>query len=81
MVCGQFYCAKFELNNLNILAKQIIFNDATAIHTKSNQYGHTLEQIISIKGVNGRIIDVVFVWLKSSADGVVRLITAIPTKK
>ena len=35
---------------------------------------------ISIKDANGRNIDVNFSWIKNN-DGIIRLVTAIPTKK
>lgn len=45
-------------------------------------YGTKFNQTISITGANRKVIvDVTFAWIKSAEDGVVRLVTAIPTKK
>lgn len=70
----------FDKNNWQDLASQIKFNEATAIPTKSTQYGQTFEQSIPITGANGKTIDTTFVFMKD-ASGVVRLVTGIPTKK
>lgn len=48
--------------------------------TGVTQYGMKYNQVISIAGANGRVIDVTFAWIREN-DGVVRLVTAIPTSK
>ncbi|MBZ4622099.1 hypothetical protein [Mycobacterium avium] len=48
--------------------------------TGVTQYGIKYNQVISIAGANGRVIDVPFAWIRGN-DGVVRLVTAIPTSK
>ncbi|MBO0470074.1 hypothetical protein JZO66_05930 [Enterococcus sp. DIV0242_7C1] len=70
----------FNRNNSQQLSKQITFDKSTAVQTSVTDYGTKYSQIIPIKGVNGKIIDVEFVWIKNN-DGVVRLVTSIPTKK
>jgi filamentous hemagglutinin len=59
------------------LARQIVFDPAKAIATSATQYGQKYQQVIAINGANGRVIDVLFVWIKNN-DGIVRLVTAIP---
>jgi hypothetical protein len=70
----------FNQNNKTELANQIVFNPQTAIETQVTEYGTKYNQIINIKGANGRNIDVNFSWIKNN-DGIIRLVTAIPTKK
>jgi hypothetical protein len=69
----------FTEQNLDDLAKQITFNPATAVETAVTQFGTKYNQVIEIVGANGRRIGVTFAWIKNN-DGVVRLVTAIPTK-
>jgi hypothetical protein len=38
-----------------------------------------LAQVIPITGANGRVIDVMFVWIRNN-DGIIRLVTGIPAK-
>ena len=70
----------FDKGNWQELGSQIRFNEATATATKSTNYGQTFEQIIPINGVNGKTIDVTFVFIKDNVR-TVRLVTGIPTKK
>ena len=70
----------FDKSNSNVLADQIKFDPSKATPTTMTQYGQKYEQIIRITGTNGRTIDVNFVWIHNN-DGVVRLVTIIPTKK
>jgi len=70
----------FDKKNWQQLGSQITFNESTAIATKTTQYGQTFEQVIPIKGANGKIIDVPFVFMKDNT-GTVRLVTGIPAKK
>ncbi len=70
----------FDKSNWQDLGSQLRFDEATAIQTKSTQYGQTFDQSLPIKGANGRTIDTTFVFMKD-ANGVVRFITGIPTKK
>ncbi|MBX9349473.1 hypothetical protein K5M36_20550 [Chromobacterium vaccinii] len=44
------------------------------------QHGIKFNQVIPITGANGKVIDVTFGWIRNN-DGIVRLTTAIPTKK
>lgn len=71
----------FTKDNLDALAKQIVFNPTKAVTTEVNQWGQKFTQTITIVGANGKVIDVVFAWIQSKADGIVRLVTAIPTEK
>lgn len=70
----------FTRENIDDLAKQLIFNPAKAIQTEVTEFGTKYNQIISIKGANGKTIDVLTSWIKNE-DGVIRIITAVPTKK
>ncbi|MEX0730117.1 MAG: DUF6883 domain-containing protein, partial [Aquisalimonadaceae bacterium] len=70
----------FTRNNADDLAKQIVFNERSAIQTAVTPHGTKYNQVISITGANGKIIDVNFGWIRN-ADGIVRLVTGIPTKK
>ena len=60
--------------NITGLARQINFDSASAIPTELTQYGQKYQQIISITGANGKLIDVPFVWIRN-LDGIVRLVT------
>ncbi|WP_432408147.1 RHS repeat protein [Wukongibacter sp. M2B1] len=71
----------FTQDNMDDLAKQIVFNSKKAVQTGITEYGTKYNQTISINGANGKVIDVTFAWMKSVKDDVVRLVTAIPTKK
>jgi hypothetical protein len=68
----------FTRENASDLARQIRFDAAKAVETGVTQYGTKYNQVISIAGANGRVIDVTFAWIRSN-DGFVRLVTAIPT--
>ncbi|WP_128602185.1 DUF4926 domain-containing protein [Pantoea wallisii] len=70
----------FNKENSGELAKQVVFEPSKAVQTSETSHGVKYDQVISITGVNGRVIDVKFGWIKNN-DGVVRLVTAIPTKK
>lgn len=70
----------FGQENVNDLAKQIVFNEKSAVKGALTQYGQKFDQIIPITGANGRVIDVKFSWIRNN-DGAVRLVTGIPTKK
>lgn len=70
----------FTQKNSDDLAKQIVFNEKTAIIKELTQHGQKFNQVIPIRGVNGRTIGVNFGWIRNN-DGVVRLTTAIPAKK
>lgn len=69
----------YNKNNMNDLAKQIVFDEKIAVKTAVTEYGTKYNQIISIVGANGKVIDVKFAWIKN-LDGYVRLVTGIPTK-
>ncbi|MCL2083434.1 MAG: hypothetical protein FWH04_09430 [Oscillospiraceae bacterium] len=70
----------FTKKNSEELAKQIVFDPQKAVKGVTTEFGTKFNQVIPIKGANGRMIDVKFGWIKNN-DGVVRLVTAIPTKK
>lgn len=67
----------FTRDNADELANQIVFDDSSAVETGVTQFGTKYNQVISIVGANGKVIDVTFAWIKN-LDGVVRLVTAIP---
>ncbi len=66
--------------NAGHLANQLVFDPNSAIAMDKTQHGQKYEQIIHIHGTNGKIIPVNMVWIRN-LDGVVRLVTAIPTKQ
>jgi hypothetical protein len=70
----------YTKDNLGDLAKQIVFDPTKAVETGVTQYGTMYNQVITITGANGKQIDVTFAWIKN-LDGIVRLVTAIPTDK
>jgi hypothetical protein len=70
----------FTKDNMGELAKQIVFDPKKAVQTAVTDYGTKFNQTISIKGANGKEIDVLFSWIKNN-DGVTRLVTGIPAKK
>jgi len=70
----------FDRSNADKLANQIIFDESSAVETGVTQHGTKFNQIIAITGENGRVINVTFGWIRNN-DGIVRLTTAIPTKK
>jgi hypothetical protein len=70
----------FTRQNLPVLARQISFDPSKAWETGVTEYGMKYNQVISITGANGRIIDVLFGWIRGP-DGVAKLVTAIPTGK
>lgn len=69
----------FDKNNMTKLSKQIKFDPKKAVQTDVTKYGTKFNQVIPIKGANGKSIDVTFAWIKNN-DGVTRLVTAIPPK-
>jgi hypothetical protein len=69
----------YTRSNADDLARQIVFDPTKAVETAVTQHGTKFNQIISIQGANGRIIDVTFAWIRNN-DGVVRLVTGIPKK-
>ncbi|MBL9023444.1 MAG: RHS repeat-associated core domain-containing protein, partial [Myxococcales bacterium] len=70
----------FEVSNADELAKQIVFDESKAVQTGVTQHGTKYNQVISITGANGRVIDVTFAWIRNN-DGIVRLVTGIPAKR
>lgn len=70
----------YNKTNMEQLAKQIVFNESTAVQTAITQYGTKYNQVISIVGANGKVIDVLFGWIRNM-DGFIRLVTAIPTSQ
>lgn len=69
----------FNKSNWQQLASQTTFDESKAVATKVTQYGQTFEQAVPISGLNGKTIDVTFVFMKDNA-GTVRLVTGIPAK-
>lgn len=70
----------FDKSNWQELASQIQFNESSATLQKATQYGQIFEQIIPIKGANGRVIDTPF-YFKKEVDGTVTLVTSKPSRK
>ena len=50
-----------------------------AFQTEVTEHGTKFNQVIEIVGANGKI-PVIFGWIKNN-DGVVRLVTGVPTKR
>lgn len=69
----------FTTENSGDLAKQIVFDGSKAVQTSVTEFGTKFNQVIKITGANGRAINVTTAWIRNN-DGVVRLVTAIPTK-
>jgi filamentous hemagglutinin len=63
-----------------ILLNKIIFDPAKAVQTEVTEFGVKYNQVIAITGANKKVIDITFGWIKNE-DNVIRLVTAIPTKK
>jgi hypothetical protein len=70
----------FTKENAADLATQIKFNEAAATVTGVTEHGTKFNQVITIIGANGKSIDVTFAWIRNN-DGVVRLVTSIPTPR
>lgn len=70
----------YTRQNAGDLERQIVFDQGRAVETGITQYGTKYNEVIPIVGANGRTIDVTFAFIRDN-DGVVRLVTAIPTKK
>ncbi|GIV96376.1 MAG: hypothetical protein KatS3mg057_1033 [Herpetosiphonaceae bacterium] len=70
----------YTRDNMEGLARQIVFNKNTAVSQRFTEHGERFSQWIRITGTNGRVIDVKFIWIRNW-DGVVRLVTGLPTDK
>ncbi len=70
----------FNQANFAGLGRQIVFDLSTAIVTTINTFGVKYNQMITVAGVNGRTVNVLFVWIREN-DGIIRLVTAVPTKR
>ena len=70
----------FTRANASDLARQLVFDEAKAVQTGVTEYGTTYNQTINVAGVNGRTLPVITGWIKR-ADGIPRLVTAIPGPK
>jgi hypothetical protein len=70
----------FTRHNSSELAKQIVFDESEAVFTGVTEFGTKYNQVISIAGANGKIIDVTFGWIREH-NGLVRLVTAIPSRR
>lgn len=67
----------FTRGNASDLAKQLVFDEKTAVQTGVTQYGTKFHQIIDVVGANGKTIPVRTAWIRG-ADGVPKLVTAVP---
>ncbi len=70
----------FTQNNIDELSSQIVFDPKKAVVTANNEFGTKYNQVILLTGANKKQINVTVAWIKNN-DGVVRFITAIPSKK
>ena len=71
----------FTKNNMDDLAEQITFDPAKAVFQKNNGFADLYQQIIPIKGANGRTIEVPFNFAITNGESVPKLVGAIPAKK
>ncbi len=69
----------FTQKNASLLSKQLVFDISKATVTGVTEYGVKYSQVISVTGANGKIINVMSIWIKNE-DGVTRLVTAFPAK-
>jgi len=69
----------FTQKNMGDLAKQIVFDPKTAYVTEVTRFGTKYNQIISVTGANGKVVDVVVAWIEL-ADGTIKLVTTVPAK-
>ena len=65
----------FTRQNSEGLARQLVFNEKTAVQTGVTEFGTKFTQTIDVVGANGRTLPVKTVWIKGE-DGVARLVTA-----
>jgi hypothetical protein len=63
-----------------VLVKQLIFDGNKAAQFGITEHGIKFTQIISIIEANGRVVNVLSVWIKN-IDNVVRLVNAFPGRK
>jgi hypothetical protein len=72
----------FDKHKWEDLATQLYFDESKAVVTRTTPYGTRYEQVIPITGINGRTIEVPFVFQKDST-GQVTFITVprIPRRK
>lgn len=66
----------FTRDNQEELARQLVFDDATAVFTKTTEWGDKYNQVIVVTGANGKQMPITCCWIKNS-DGIVRLTTAV----
>jgi len=70
----------FTKENMNDLGRQLVFKRNEATPTALSEWGQKYEQIIDLKGANGRTIPILTVWIERPT-GEVDFVTAIPTNK
>ncbi|MEN3943013.1 DUF6883 domain-containing protein [Prosthecobacter sp. SYSU 5D2] len=70
----------FTQSNVDDLGRQLVFDPQTAKTTKTTEFGQKFNQIISLKGANGKVISVTVCWIRNP-DGVIRLVTILPEDK
>ncbi len=70
----------FDRGNWKELASQIKFNESQATLQKTTEYGQIFEQIIPVKGANGKVIKTPF-YFKKDLGGTVTLVTSKPAKR
>jgi hypothetical protein len=67
----------FTRENMDELAKQLVFDSNSAIPIGRNEQGQLYRQIISVRGANGRTANVKTGWILRNDDGTIRLTTAV----
>jgi hypothetical protein len=69
----------FTRQNSEDLARQLVFDETSAVQTAVTKYGTKFDQTINVVGANGRTIPVTTAWIRGG-DGVAKLVTAFPGK-
>ena len=70
----------FTLDNTDDLAKQIKFDIKKATFQRNNGHGNLYQTVNTIKGANGKKIDVRFNWIIKNGKKQAELVGALPTK-
>jgi hypothetical protein len=70
----------FTLSNMENLARQLKLDFTKVVDSTQIEFGMKYRILHRIIGANGKVIDVLFVWIKYT-DGEIRLVTAIPTSR
>jgi len=67
----------FTKDNMESLAKQIVFDPKTAFVRGTNNWGTLYNQKVTVLGANGKEIDVIAAWIMLE-DGTIKLTNLLP---